>query len=320
MGTYEEIDFLIKNGKSEKAFSLLQGIKETKTLTEDETGWMYWNISDIPAVMKNPHAVYENHVEFVEWGKQALLPHKLHWFVSDATQALTLSLGGYFDEWFDWYLFACKHSSRNEENRGIRFESHRAAAISMLILERYSEIDIPLRKMSALIEEDTAWENNIFVEFIYRILLAEKAFIFDQTELLNKTIKSIKYLTENVKEVIYTKVDVKESYMLGSWQDFNCSRITKDSLSVLLHNGACTFHKVGKHEESVEMFQWALQNGTNITAYGLSLYLSSLWRINKSNEEVIETFIDHSPKGLSVNELFQYAPDLKSVDWRTVFL
>ena len=293
-------------------------LKENKTLTVDETAWMYWNISDIPAVMRKPHAVYENHVEFVEWGKQALFPHKLHWFVSDATQALTLSLGGYFDEWFDWYLFACEHSSRNEENRGIRFESHRAAVTSLLILERFSEIDVPLRNILEVIEEDKDWENKIFAEFIYYTLLAEKAFILDQTGLLNNAIKSINDLTDKVKEVITTKADIKESNMLGSWEDLNCSRLTKDSMSVLLHNGGCTFHKISKHEESVEMFQLALQNGVNITTYGLSLYLSSLWKVNKNDKEVVDTFTKYSPEGLKVNEMFQFAPDLKSVDWQVL--
>ena len=269
MGAYQEIDSLLKNNKNEEALQLLHDIKRTKTMTVDETGWMYWNLSDIPAVMRKPHAVYENHVEFVQWGKQALFPQKLHWFVSDATQALTLSLGDYFDEWLDWYLFACKHSSRNRENRGIRFESHRATAIALLTLERFSEIDVPLRNILEVIEEDKDWENTIFAEFTYYTLLAEKAFFLEQTEIMNDAIKSINELTHNVKEVIYTRADEMESYALGSWECLNSSRLTKESMSVLLHNGACMFHKVKKYEESGKMFQWALQNGVTITTYGL---------------------------------------------------
>ena len=62
-------------------------------------------------------------------------------------------------------------------------------------------------------------------------------------------------------------------------------------MSVILHNGACMFHKVKKYEESSKMFQWALQNGVTITTYGLALYLSSLWKVNKDNKEIVETFI-----------------------------
>jgi len=316
MGAFEEIDLLIKNNKNEEAFQRLHEIKKSKTLTLDETGWMYWNMSDIPAVMRKPESVYKNHVEFVEWGKQTLFPHKLHWFVSDATQALTLSVGEYFDEWFEWYLFACKHSSKNKENRAIRFESHRAAATALLKLKRISEIEVPFRHMAELIEEDSGWENNIFAEFTYHTLLAEKAFMLNQTELLKDAIKNINIISDKVKEVIYADADIKESGMLGSWEDLNCSRLTKESMTVLLHNGACLLHKIRKYEESVKMFQLALHNGVNITAYGLSLYLSSLWIINKENKEVVESFNKYSPEGITVNELFQFAPELKSIDWQ----
>ncbi len=247
-----------------------------------------------------------------------MFPHKLHWFVTDTTQTLTLSLGEYFDEWFDWYLFACKHSSRNEGNRGIRFESHRAAASALLILERLFEIEIPLRNLLELLEEDKDWENTIFAEFIYFTLLAEKAFILDQKELLNVVTKRIINLTDKAKEVISAKEDIKESNKLGSWEDFNSSRHTKDSMTVLFHNGGCTFNKISKYEESIKMFQLALQNGSNITTYGLSLYLSSLWKVNKDNNEIVEAFIKYSSKGLIINEMFQYAPDLKSIDWQAI--
>ena len=49
-----------------------------------------------------------------------------------------------------------------------------------------------------------------------------------------------------------------------------------------------------------------------------ALYLSSLWKVNKDNKEVVETFIAYSPEGLTVNEMFQYAPDLKGVDWQVI--
>ncbi|WOV87708.1 hypothetical protein QWT69_00880 [Sporosarcina oncorhynchi] len=78
MVTFEKIDLLIKNGMNEEALQLLHDCKRTQILSTDEMGWMYWNISDISAVQRKPQEVYENHVEFVKWGKQALFPHKLH--------------------------------------------------------------------------------------------------------------------------------------------------------------------------------------------------------------------------------------------------
>ncbi|MDW0115592.1 hypothetical protein QTL97_01400 [Sporosarcina thermotolerans] len=317
MGAFKHIDFLLKNNKNEEAFQLILDLKEkSKTLTVDEIGWMYWNLSDIPAILRKAETVYKNHVEFVEWGKQSLFPHKLHWFVSDATQALTLSLGDYFGEWFDWYMYACEHSSRIKDNRGVRFESHRAAVWSLLTLNELSEIDMPLRNMLDVIEEDQNWENKIFAEFTYWTLVAEKAFILDETELVIEAVKNINLLDDEIKGVLDAKADEKESDLFGSWDDLNSSRLNKSSMTVLLHNGACTFHKIERFEESIKLFQSALQNGVTITTYGLSLYLSSVWKINRDEKEIIELFHIHTPDGAAVDDLFQFVPELNSIDWR----
>ncbi|MCJ7841391.1 hypothetical protein MUB24_10875 [Lederbergia sp. NSJ-179] len=318
MGFYKKFNILLNSGKNEETLKFLREFKNSRTLTVNEMGWMYWNTSDILAIMRNPLLVYENHIEFVEWGKIALLPDKLHWFVSDTTQALTLSLGEYFDEWFDWYLYACKHSSRNKENRGIRFESHRAAIASLLKLEKFSQIEVPFRNLLELIEEDKNWENNIFAEFTYYTLLLEKAFIFDQQELVNDVIKNINYLTDQKvkKKVLCSNVvEKQDNVALGSWEDLNSSRLTKDSMNVLLHNIGCTFNEVGKYEESIKMFQLALHNGVKISKYGLSLYLSSIWKTGENSEEVVKAFNEFSSEGLTVNEMFQFAPELRNVDW-----
>lgn len=315
MESYKEIDLLVKNNKNEEALRLLYDIKRSKTLTVDEAGWMYWNISDITAVIRKPQKVYENHIEYVEWGKHALFPDKLHWFVSDATQALTLSINEYSDEWWGWYLFACEYSSKNEENRGIRFESHRAAARLLLTLERFAEMEVPLVNLLEVIEEDKDWENIVFAEFTYYTLLAEKAFNLNQVELCEKSAKLLGNLTNKIKNLINIVPDEKNQGMLGSWESLNCSRLNKDSLSTLLHNSACTFHKIGEYERSVETFQLALRNGVSITTYGMALFLSSLWKVNKNNREVLEVFTKYSPEGILVNELTKIDSDLTEIEW-----
>ncbi|MBS4220289.1 hypothetical protein KHA96_18465 [Bacillus sp. FJAT-49711] len=63
------------------------------------------------------------------------------------------------------------------------------------------------------------------------------------------------------------------------------------------------------------MFQLALQNGVNITKYGLSLFLSSIWKVGENSKEVVSAFNKFSSEGLTINEMFHYAPDLRSVEW-----
>lgn len=73
------------------------------------------------------------------WQKEALMkyplyPDNLHWLVSDTTQALTFSLGEYFNVWFEWYLYVYEHSTFSKVNRGVMFESYCTAISSLLHL------------------------------------------------------------------------------------------------------------------------------------------------------------------------------------------
>ena len=78
MGIYKKFNILAQDDKNEEILKLLHDFKNSRALTVNEKGWVYWNISDVLALMRKPLLVYENHIEFVEWGKKALLPDKLH--------------------------------------------------------------------------------------------------------------------------------------------------------------------------------------------------------------------------------------------------
>ncbi|QTD42129.1 tetratricopeptide repeat protein [Sporosarcina sp. Te-1] len=315
MEIYEQFNCLLLDDKLDEILELLHEFKNSRRLMTDEMGWVYWNISDANAVQRKYQMVYENHVKFVEWGKAELFPDRLHWFVSDATQALTLSLGDYFEEWFNWYLYACQHSTRTAENRGIRFESHRAAIGSLLKLKKLTQIEIPFSHMCGLLQEDHDWENHTFAAFTYYTLLLEKVFMLDEQELLNDVSLRIRELLEQeVKGMLHSSTAESQSYTaLGSWLDLNTSRQAKGSMTVLLYNLGCTYHAIGKYEESIEMFRIALDNNSTVTNYGLALYLSSIWNVGGTSREVIDVFNTYSSDGTAINDLFRYAPDLSSI-------
>ncbi|MCG3087689.1 tetratricopeptide repeat protein [Sporosarcina cyprini] len=314
MDIYKQFNRLLQDDKLEEIVELLYDFKHSRRLTTDEMGWVYWNISDAYAVQRKPQMVYDNHIQFVKWGEEALFPDRLHWFVSDTTQALTLSLGNYFEEWFDWYVYACQHSTRTAENRAVRFESHRAAIGSLLKLKKITPIEVPFSHMDQLLQEDHDWENQTFATFTYYTLLIEKAFLVNEEYLLHDVSIKIKELLEKeVKAVLLSSMENQNYFALGSWGDLNSSRQAKDSMAVLLYNLGCMYHTIGKYEESIEMFRTALGYNTTVTKYGLALFLSSIWKVGGTSREVIDTFDIYSSDGTALVDLFQYAPDLRSV-------
>lgn len=312
---YKQFNRLLQDDKLEEIVALLYDFKNSRRLSTDEMGWVYWNISDAYAVQRKPQMVYDNHIQFVKWGKEALLPDRLHWFVSDTTQALTLSLGNYFEEWFDWYLYACQHSTRTAENKGVRFESHRAAIGALLKLKKLSLIEIPFSHMNQLLQEDHDWENQTFASFSYYTLLLEKAFLANEEDLLHDVSRKIRELLDKeVKAILSSSAKDNQSYFaLGSWDDLNTSRQAKDSMAVLLYNLGCTYYTIGKYEESIEMFRTAFDYNITVTNYGLALFLTSIWRVGGTSREVIDTFNTYSSDGTAIDDLFQYSPDLSSV-------
>lgn len=314
MNIYEEFQHLSSNDKSEEIVTLLEEFCRNSTLSKDKKAWAYWNISDNLAIMRKPHKQYDYHSEFVEWGKVALAPDELYWFVSDGTQALTLSLGNYFEKWYDWYLYACEHSTKNEMNRGGRFESHRTAIYSFLKLEQLSNIDFSLNNMWNLINEDSEWENKWFAELTYYSLLVEKAFLLEEQTLVKETVEKITHFIDHKLTEILRDPNIpleQNPFVLGSWEQINTSRLTKRSMTIGLNNVACSLSRMNMHEESVKAFSLAIQNNHKLNTYGLSLYLSSLWKLHQSKEIVMEAWEENGVGIMEANELRNLVPDMQ---------
>ncbi len=70
--------------------------------TFEEKGFALWNISDSLALLRRVEELYVNHKCFCQLLKTAN-PKYLFWAVSDATQRLTLEVGGYVRFWWDIY-------------------------------------------------------------------------------------------------------------------------------------------------------------------------------------------------------------------------
>lgn len=312
MDVYQSFENLVQQGKHQEVVNLLNEFMVKSNLSVLEKGWALWNISDRYALMREPILEHQNHVRFVEWGKRILHPDKLHWFVSDATQALSLSLDNKLDEWIDWYEYACLNSSKNKGNRGIRFESHRAMAYTLIKIGNLSNIEIPLQRMNELLREDENWENIIFSKITYHSLLLEKGHQLNEQGIVEEAKGSIISMLNTVLSEI-EKDQEKKKHLLGSWEQLNASRQSKNAMMVLLNNLGCSFSKTFNYTESVQVFNTAIHTGHKLNKYGLSMYLLSNWELNKNRIEVENLFDKLGKHHYSFNDLFQFAPSLEEV-------
>lgn len=302
--------------KNLETIAFMEQIKNAKASDVEKIGWAYWTISDKYAILRQPEEEYRNHLAFVEWGKSNLYPDKLHWFVSDATQALTLSIGNHFAEWFSWYLYACKHSSRTAENRGARFQSYRAAIAALLKLNKLEKIDIPLKHLSDLLAENDQWNNALFARLSLYGFRLEKAFKTREYPTIDAILVSIdELIRKDVIPVITTDCkDQRQGELLGSWKSLNAPpRNIKQNLLVAIHNLACSLHISKQFAKSLSLFALAMESGLQLHTYGLALYLLSLWNVEKDKYKVKQIYEKLSTDKVNLEGMYKFAPELQTI-------
>lgn len=312
LDVYQLFENLVQQDKHQEVVNLLNKFMNKNNLSVLEKGWAHWNISDRYALMREPVLEHQNHIKFVEWGKQALHPDKLHWFVSDATQALSLSLGNRLDDWIDWYEYACLNSSKNRGNRGGRFESHRAMAYTLMKTNKLSNIEIPLQRMVELLREDENWENITFSTITYYFLLMEMGKQLNEYSIAEKAKGNIISMLNTALSEL-EKNRKQKKYFLGSWEQLNASRQSKNAMIVLLNNLGCTFAKTFDYTESVRIFNAVLNKGHELNKYGLAMYLLSNWNLKKNRAEISSLFHKFSKNRFKFIDLFKFAPSLEEV-------
>ena len=104
---------------------LQKAISDGNLTTFEEKGFALWNISDCFALLRQSDKLYVNHKCFYNWLKTAH-PKYLFWAVSDATQKLTLEIGGYGRFWWDIYN-ETNGETLEETELFAEFTTHKAA-------------------------------------------------------------------------------------------------------------------------------------------------------------------------------------------------
>ncbi|MEK4526184.1 hypothetical protein CXK86_03780 [Paenibacillus sp. BGI2013] len=300
---------LVVRGDHQGMIELLKNYEQSRKLSVHERGWVYWNVSDGYALLREPEPLYANHREFFEWGKENLAPEQLHWIVSDSTQALSLSLGNYFDHWMDWYQYACDNAPKLDTNRGVRFESHRALGGSLWVLERYSEMDSVLENMNQLIQEDETWSNILFARITYN--KQRLAYLYHVGE-----VREVNLLLDETLNLI-NKIDwsaldqIKNQEVVGSWRQLNSSSNSQRDVHIAMNNLACILTDIEKVEESVGLFRRLQDNGYALNGYAFSKYVCSVWK-SEGVEAVREVL--GANKSFEIAELIKHSPMLSEIE------
>lgn len=225
-----ESEFLVYLSQKdfEKMVTLLSDVLATGELTDEETGWAYWNISDALARLRAPNRLLANHRLF-DAHVRGMDAGYLHWPVSDATQKLTLYSGGYGQFWDECYLRACEDSHKTAENRRVRFESHRAAVAGT------TETDYPfdptisylaLDNMKAMLGSELAADDNFN---FYEITYFTKWINFNHIMNLEKDPRLLEDSLAAFTCILDLSNAVEETgsggdLLLGSWEQLNRTR------------------------------------------------------------------------------------------------
>ncbi|MEO2213722.1 hypothetical protein ABGV40_22960 [Paenibacillus amylolyticus] len=299
----------VVQGDHQGMIDLLKKYEQSSKLSVNEQGWVYWNVSDGYALLREPELLYANHRAFFEWGKENLAQEQLHWIVSDSTQALSLSLGNYFNYWIDWYQYACDHAPKLDTNRGVRFESHRALGGSLWVLERYSEMDSVLENMNQLIQEDDSWSNILFARITYN--KQRLAYLYHSSD-----VREVNLLLDETMNLV-NKIDwpalgqIKTEEVVGSWGQLNSPNNSQRAIHIAMSNLACILTDIEKVEESVGLFRRLQDSGYVLNGYAFSKYVCSVWK-SEGVEAVREVL--GANKSFEIAELIKHSPMLSEIE------
>ena len=299
-------ELLRRRSPHQDIIALLVRLRAAEELSVDDAGWALWNICDRYAMLRDPDPQFRYQREF-----RALMethaPERLHWVVSDTTQALTLISGGYKDFWWDAYVSANARVPRVPETRNVRFESHRAtaAAFTRSDLERATAA---LEACDAVLSEDPVWINRAFASVTAKTLRVDFHHARgDQASLCQMVAALESELAEWCTRVPGPDTPPPDNAPLfGSWSQLNANRPDRD-IYVALHNAACALTRARRFPGAERLFGVVADGGHALTAYGKALQIWACWE-NRRDRDEVHRLCERA--GLTPQQLERYAPEL----------
>jgi hypothetical protein len=294
---------------SEELLAFLLGLREQVDLTPDDAGWVLWNICDWYAVVGDSITQHKYQSEFFDLVRGSF-PERAHWVVCDSTQAHTQIRGGFLDFWSECYQFANHNAPNVAENRGARFEAHRANAASYTHFGEIDRAGSALEAMASLLEEDAQWGSEEFASATYKTLLVQFHAATGQIDKVKETADELERELDDwrARMVDARLVRPKERPLFGSWQYFNAGWLPVPALSVATVNAACEFAETGMFPAAERLFRGQWNRGQTLNEYCAALFLLSCWR-NRHNRDEIIGLLNES-HSLTAEYLIEVAPEM----------
>ncbi len=235
---------------------LQKALSSGELATFEEKGFALWNISDSFALMRRAKELYVNHGCFYTLLKTAHRKY-LFWAVSDATQKLTLEIGGYGRFWWDIYSETNGESLEKTELFA-EFTAHKAAM--------YTTATVPFEKNDIITAADRferflsraeGLPEHQFYKSVFKSLGAKYGLTSksELTDLFNSLLKGLMLEKE------------PKPFLVGEWASFTvppCKR-TQAEQGVTAVIGALI--DISHPDTAYELYQAALENGLSKNTY-----------------------------------------------------
>lgn len=309
----EEFQTLALNAKFQQAIKLLLRLRKNVDLQPEDAGWVLWNLCDLHALTMDADTQLAYQTEFFAYARQNF-PERIHWVVSDSTQANSLIRNGYGDFWLTCYRYANDTAPRIAENRRVRFEAHRSTARALIILHQYTHAEFALERLADLLLEDPQWHHRDFARITYLTYLLNLYAATEQSENVDSVEQQIaSELGDWLERYGNSEAIQHPMPLLGSWEYVNDDWTSSTALSVCVHDVACACAAAGRYATAERFFhiQRDRFGARSLSAYGESMFLLSCWHNRYDKEEVTKLF--EQSKHVDLEQIERFAPVVASV-------
>ncbi len=218
-------------------------------------GCLLWNLSDVYAMRRDFEALYGNHKQFEAY-INTLTPIYRLWLVCDATQRLTLELGGYDGFWWEMYEKAAAQYAHTCE--AVLFEAHRAAF--------YKSPQMLYNHTRAV------WVNDRFSEFLKQTRHSPSAAFYN----VIYTALCIRHFGEAEQDILTCCEPFLDAlrhpaneplYAAGEWDAFNRHRSSAEQAQVAINNAVNALIDSGDAKRARTLYTAARENGLRANHY-----------------------------------------------------
>jgi hypothetical protein len=234
---------IIKNAESKNPeisatnIDSLNCLLKRSDLDSFEKGWVYWQLQDHYALIRDYENLYNVFIQFVEYVRN--YDHRyLFWTVCDQTQTLTMRLRKDHTEWDKVYQEANRIFVESDDFINMKFEMNRAY-IGIFTDDRVrledSKVEHALNQISEIIVHYPKHPNTFFFK------LTLYALKIKYNNYKNISISQIKeellLLLKPIKKTINSNpIKTKEELFFGSWDDISSTKNKSIATKIGLHN------------------------------------------------------------------------------------